>query len=244
MIIAGDAGRHDAACAASAGTSTRRSRPIAASCFRSARSDTPASPAPSIWIDPRLEAVRDLPVEPPASRRQGRRRRRCAARVATVAAAALIGGGAAGDPAVPRIRPAPTSARRRALRPSAATPTTGAHRHRRARARRLRAAEGQAGRPGHQPHRPRATASAPSTCSTARRACSWSRSSAPSTAFAACSTTTCPRRATRRPACRFTRSTATPGGPPRRCSQGLDTLVIDLQDIGARFYTYTRRWAT
>ena len=43
--VAGDAGRHGRACAASAGTSTRRSRRTAASCFRSARTVTPASPA-------------------------------------------------------------------------------------------------------------------------------------------------------------------------------------------------------
>ena len=41
-----------------------------------------------------------------------------------------------------------------------------------------------------------------------------------------------------RPACRSTRSTAKRGAPRRRCSQGIDTLVVDLQDIGARFYTY------
>ena len=28
------------------------------------------------------------------------------------------------------------------------------------------------------------------------------------------------------------------GGPPTRCSQGIDTMVVDLQDVGARFYTY------
>ena len=48
----------------------------------------------------------------------------------------------------------------------------------------------------------------------------------------------CRRRATSRPAWRFIRSTAKRGAPRRRCSRGIDTLVVDLQDIGVRFYTY------
>ena len=36
----------------------------------------------------------------------------------------------------------------------------------------------------------------------------------------------------------LSRSTAIRGGRPPRCSSGLDAIVIDLQDIGARFYTY------
>ena len=58
------------------------------------------------------------------------------------------------------------------------------------------------------------------------------------------STTRSRRLATRRRACRFIRSTATLAGRPTRCSTGIDTLVVDLQDIGARFYTYVRRWRT
>ena len=46
------------------------------------------------------------------------------------------------------------------------------------------------------------------------------------------------RRRTRRPACRSTRSTARRAGRPRRCSKASTRSSIDLQDIGARFYTY------
>ena len=39
-------------------------------------------------------------------------------------------------------------------------------------------------------------------------------------------------------ACRCSRSTATRASRPRRCWRHVDTLVIDLQDIGTRIYTY------
>ena len=39
-------------------------------------------------------------------------------------------------------------------------------------------------------------------------------------------------------ACPSTRSTARRASRPRRCSAGLDALVIDLQDVGTRIYTY------
>ena len=56
------------------------SRRTAASCFRSDRSATPASPARRCGSIPATKELRDLPVEPRASRRQGRRDARCAAR--------------------------------------------------------------------------------------------------------------------------------------------------------------------
>ena len=46
------------------------------------------------------------------------------------------------------------------------------------------------------------------------------------------------RRRTRRPGCRSIRSTARRAGRPRRCSRDSTRWSIDLQDIGARFYTY------
>ncbi len=39
-------------------------------------------------------------------------------------------------------------------------------------------------------------------------------------------------------ACRCTRSTARPGSRPRRCCTDVDVLVVDLQDVGTRIYTY------
>ena len=50
--LAADAGRHDAAFAASAGTSTRRTRAIAAICFRSASYGHTGFTGTSLWIDP------------------------------------------------------------------------------------------------------------------------------------------------------------------------------------------------
>ena len=50
--VARDAGRRAERARARAGISTRRTRPIAASCCRSGRSATRASPGTSIWIDP------------------------------------------------------------------------------------------------------------------------------------------------------------------------------------------------
>ena len=111
----------------------------------------------SIWVDPRTEALRDLPVEPPASRTAPATSRRCAR---------------ASPPSPPRR----SATRRRLDDPTERCASTGtdfgaspdparpvrrhaddarAHRHRRARARRLRRAAGAQGRPHHQPHRPR-----------------------------------------------------------------------------------------
>ena len=49
---------------------------------------------------------------------------------------------------------------------------------------------------------------------------------------------TAARATTRRGACPSTRCTARRASRRRRCSQGLDALVIDLQDVGVRIYTY------
>ena len=117
---------------------------------------------------------------------------------------------------------------------------TGARRHRRPRARRLRAAA-RASASAWSPITPadRATAQRRSICCTRRRACTLVVALQPRARHPRhARRRTCRRRRTRRPACRFTRSTARRGGRPTRCSTGIDTLVIDLQDVGARFYTY------
>ena len=43
---------------------------------------------------------------------------------------------------------------------------------------------------------------------------------------------------TRRPACRFTASTANAASRRPEQLKGLDALVFDIQDVGCRFYTY------
>ena len=48
-----------------------------------------------------------------------------------------------------------------------------------------------------------------------------------------------PMASTRGPASRSIPSTARPGSLPGRCLKGLDALVIDLQDIGVRSYTFS-----
>ena len=47
-----------------------------------------------------------------------------------------------------------------------------------------------------------------------------------------------PTARTRRPACRFTASTASRQKPTAETLKGIDTLVYDIQDAGCRFYTY------
>ena len=49
---------------------------------------------------------------------------------------------------------------------------------------------------------------------------------------------TSPTARTRRPACRFTASTASGASPTPETLKGIDTLVYDIQDVGCRFYTY------
>ncbi len=46
------------------------------------------------------------------------------------------------------------------------------------------------------------------------------------------------------PGCRCTASTAPPGSRRQRCWEGLDALIFDIQDVGARFYTFLWTMAT
>ena len=84
---------------------------------------------------------------------------------------------------------------------------------------------------------------APSMCWRALRGCSLTPSSLPSTALTGAATTlpTSPTPRTAQPACRSTACTATPTPSGVRLSmslRNLDVIVFDLQDVGARFYTY------
>ena len=85
---------------------------------------------------------------------------------------------------------------------------------------------------------------APSICCTRRRTCSSSPCSAPSTAFAAFSTRTCRRRRDEKTGLPIHSLYGETRRPTDAMLDGIDTIVIDLQDVGARFYTYTRRWGT
>ena len=162
------------------------------------------------------------------------------ARVATIVASALrqlpdesVLRGAALDGHRLRRRRQRAAPRRRGRRPHA-------ERHRRAAGRRLQAAEGQEGRPRHEPHRPRADRrgddrSARGGARTSR----WWRSSAPSTASAASSTRTSTSSKDEKTGLPIYSLYGATTRPTAEMLQGIDTLVVDLQDIGARFYTYT-----
>ena len=65
-----------------------------------------------------------------------------------------------------------------------------------------------------------------------------SRSSAPSTASAACSTRRCRRRRIEKTGLSIHSLYGETRRPTAAMLEGLDAIVIDLQDIGARFYTY------
>ena len=118
--------------------------------------------------------------------------------------------------------------------------TARPRRHRRARRRRVRAAARQARRPADEPDRPIARRREHDRSARAtRRASRSSRCSAPSTASAASSTT-------RSPSSRDEKTGLpihslygdTQPADRRRCSTASTRIVVDLQDIGARFYTY------
>ena len=217
----------------------RRSRRTAASCCRSARSATPASPArrsgsipPTgmfvVFLSNRVHPDGKGDVTP------------LRARVATVAAAAVTSLPPAARAGVWTGRDFGAVGRRRAA--ARRLPVHDRHRRpARARASRRCAASASAWSPTTPASR--ATARRRSMCSSARRTSSSSRSSAPSTASAAPSTTRSRRRPTRRPACRFYSLYGETRRPTAAMLDGLDALVIDLQDIGARFYTYTTTMA-
>ena len=168
------------------------------------------------------------------------------ARVATIAAAALTGGTGLDEPTSLRTTGTDFGASPDPARPVAGTPTTrvltgidvlARDGFALLQGRKVGLITNHTGRAGERQHRP-------STCCTRRRACRWWRSSAPSTASAACSTRTCRHRRTRRPGCRSTRSTARPDGRPTRCCRA-STRWCSTCRTSARASTPTRRrWAT
>ena len=98
----------------------------------------------------------------------------------------------------------------------------------------------QAHRPDHQPHRTRPQGRRNIDRHARRRACRSRRCFRPSTASRAARTAPGYRRH-HRPRHRHpasTASTASTQRPTPEMLQGLDALVFDIQDVGARFYTY------
>ena len=195
----------------------------------------------SLWIDPVDRDVRRVPVEPRASRRQGRRD--------AAARPRRDGGRRRRDRRCRRRRapasgPAATSARRAPSR--RARLHAGADRDRRAARGRVRAAAREARRPRHQPHRRRARR---------RHARSMLLHGAKDVKLVALFSPEhgirgIARRqgrvldATRRPACRSTRSTARRAARPPRCSTG-STCSSSTCRTSARASTPTRRrWRT
>ena len=158
------------------------------------------------------------------------------ARVATIAASALDRSTPPAARAMPRS-PGATSApaRRRAARPLAA----GADRPRRAARRRLRAAARQARRPAHQPHRPRAaTARRRSICCTPRRTCRLVALFSPEHGIRGILDAKVPSAKDEKTGLPIHSLYGETRRPTAAMLDGLDAIVIDLQDIGARFYTY------
>ena len=103
----------------------------------------------------------------------------------------------------------------------------------------------QAHRSADQSHRTRARRrDGDRSARSPRRTSNWWRSSAPSTASAGARRERRRRPSTRRPSCRSIRSTARRQRPTAAMLDGLDAMVIDLQDIGARFWTYMTTWRT
>ena len=177
----------------------------------------------SLWLDPGVEELRHLPVEPRAPRRQGRRDARCAARSRRLPPRRCCRRTTSRD--------ASADARARAFTPSDAGARLALGESRRARMSRcstgidVLAAENFARLRGkrvglltNQTGRSRDGVEHDRSARARRRASRSPRCSAPSTAFAARSTIASIRRATRRPACRFTRSTARRCARPPRCS--------------------------
>ena len=97
----------------------------------------------------------------------------------------------------------------------------------------------QAHRADHQPDRRGSRRPAQCGSHAASRHCRWPPCSRPSTALAAWKPRGNPGLPpTPPPASRFTASMETRRGPPPEMLRGLDALVFDIQDVGARFYTY------
>ena len=124
--------------------------------------------------------------------------------------------------------------------PAPARSPAGADRHRRAARGRLRAAERAARRPASRTTpAARATARPRSICCTRAKDVTLVALFSPEHGIRGTLDENVPSSTdTRRRACRSIRSTAPRDGRPARCSQGIDTIVVDLQDVGARFYTY------
>ena len=161
------------------------------------------------------------------------------ARVATIAAAALL------SPrrrrarhCWPRDRARDARRRQRSSRSRAPAPTV-LDRHRRARGRELRAAARQARRPADESDRAVARRRQHDRSARARARRDAGRAVQPGARHPRrARRPRRRRRATRRPACRFTRSTASTRRPTAAMLDGSTRIVVDLQDVGARFYTY------
>ena len=97
-----------------------------------------------------------------------------------------------------------------------------------------------AGRSGDQPGGRGCAAGSATWSDCGRPASGWWRCSAPSTASAARPIPAPPSRHRwiRPPAFQSTVFTAGLPPPPTRCSPGIDVMLVDLQDAGARYYTY------
>ena len=128
---------------------------------------------------------------------------------------------------------------RRGRAPRSGAQRRDAHRPRCAGGAEVPAAGRQARRPDHQPDRRRPRRAAATSTSCARRASTWRRSSRRSTAFAGKED---------RPGIQDATDPATgikifslygnTMRPTPEMLRGLDALVFDIQDVGARFYTY------
>ena len=227
--------------AASAGTSTRRIRPNRGELFPIGSFGHTGFTGTSLWIDPARAELRHLPVEPrapgwqrrrdaaPRPRRDDRRGGRAGARPIPAEPLRRVARGCSLAPT--RHARAATAQPIAARRCSPASTCSRAENFARLRGRRVGLLTNQTGRVARRREHDRPAARRARTSRS-------SRSSAPSTASAGVLDEKSPRRATRRRACRSIRCTATRGGRPTPCCTGIDTIVIDLQDVGARFYTY------